>query len=390
MTSAARIEAPPRGTRPRNRRELIREAAAVLFAERGYGRVALSDVAKAVNVGPSAIYRHYSGKSELLFDVVDSALDRVAALPASIEEEDLPGIVRALSANILDNRLVGVLWQREARNLPTPERARLRKKVSLVSYWVGAELRARRPELDKDQAELLASCAIDAATSISFHHLTLPRATFEALLTELAMRVVLLEPNRNEEAALRPGRGRTTSRRDALINASMRLFADNGYAGVSIDDIGAAVGIAGPSVYNHFDSKQHVLLAGMDRGYARLRQDLDDATAMSGSDEEVLRRVTEAYVGLTLDHSEMIATLIGETIHLEEPQQRRTREIQRTFIDDWVALLRAYRPGDSPTVARIKVQAAQMVANDLGRTPHLRKVPGFRQTVLDACWALQQ
>jgi hypothetical protein len=43
-----------------------------------------------------------------------------------------------------------------------------------------------------------------------------------------------------------------------------------------------------------------------------------------------------------------------------------------------------------PTTARIKVQAAQMVANDLGRTPHLRKVPGFRQTVLDVCWELQQ
>ena len=57
----------PRGTRPRNRREQIRSAAAALFYERGYEQVSVADVAESVNVGPSALYRHFSGKSELLF-----------------------------------------------------------------------------------------------------------------------------------------------------------------------------------------------------------------------------------------------------------------------------------------------------------------------------------
>ena len=64
---ATTVGPPPRGTRPANRRELLRQAATDLFARRGYANVAMSDVAAAVNVGPSAVYRHYPGKAELLF-----------------------------------------------------------------------------------------------------------------------------------------------------------------------------------------------------------------------------------------------------------------------------------------------------------------------------------
>jgi hypothetical protein len=63
---------------------------------------------------------------------------------------------------------------------------------------------------------------------------------------------------------------------------------------------------------------------------------------------------------------------------------------QREYIDDWVALVLARNPADSSTVARIKVQAAQMVANDIGRTPALRRVPGLRATVRAACWVVQE
>ena len=94
---------------------------------------------------------------------------------------------------------------------------------------------------------------------------------------------------------------------------------------------------------------------------------------------------------MVLDHSDLIAVLIGETVHLDEAAHERTRKVQRAVIDDWVEPSSA--PGTrptTPTVARIKVQAAQMVANDIARTPHLRRVPGFRQTILDICWELQQ
>ena len=47
------------GTRPRDRRELIRSTAGELFLERGYHNVSVSDVAEALDIAPSALYHHY-------------------------------------------------------------------------------------------------------------------------------------------------------------------------------------------------------------------------------------------------------------------------------------------------------------------------------------------
>ncbi len=66
---------PARGTRPANRRQLIIAAAADLFSRRGYAGVGMGDVAEAVAIGPSALYRHFRGKQDLLAAVVGGALD---------------------------------------------------------------------------------------------------------------------------------------------------------------------------------------------------------------------------------------------------------------------------------------------------------------------------
>src|SRR5689334_9258307 len=102
------ITTPARGTRPRNRRELLRAAAAELFAERGYANVAMADVAAASNVATSAVYHHYAGKAELLYDVIDAALERAASgLPAAPAGE-LSDVAGVLAALILDDRALGV------------------------------------------------------------------------------------------------------------------------------------------------------------------------------------------------------------------------------------------------------------------------------------------
>lgn len=382
---------PPRGTRPSNRRELVRAAGAELFARHGYANVAVADIADAVNMGPSAFYRHYAGKAELLYDVVDAAFeDTLARLPAATGA-GLPGLIRVLAANALDNRLSGVLWQREARALDSADHARLRRKIQQANRWFAAELSSARPELNTDQAELLAGCAMAVLTSVSFHRLTLPRAQFEELLAELTLRVLRLDPDADADPTPAPRRARCSGRGDRLIDAAVGLFARNGYAAVSIDDIGAAVGIAGPSVYNHFPSKHHILIEAMQRGHERLRTDLLAATDGAHTAADALRRVTDSYVGLALEQSDLVTTLIAESVHLASgPLGREMHVAQREYIDDWVALVLARNPADSPTVARIKVQAAQMVANDIGRTPALRRVPGLRATVRGACWVVQE
>src|SRR6478609_2311300 len=57
-------------------------------------------------------------------------------------------------------------------------------------------------------------------------------------------------------------RGRAKAeRRVALLQAAAHLFARRGFEGVSLEDLGSAVGISGPAVYRHFSSKQAVIVA---------------------------------------------------------------------------------------------------------------------------------
>lgn len=384
------ITTPARGTRPRNRRELLRTAAGELFAQHGYANVSMADVAAAVNVGTSALYHHYAGKAELLYDVIDDVLERAASGLPTTGVGELPEAAGILAGLILDDRALGVLWQRESGNLAKAERDRLAKKFVHINTWLADELRAGRPDLIDDQVDLLAACALQAMTSVAFHHLSLPRGQYEALLADLATRVLLMEPPPPGPKP-RARRAVALTRADEIIDAGIALFARRGYADTSIDDIGAVVGIAGPTIYNHFASKQDILVAGLLRGHGQLQEILRVARVEGIGPADVLRRLSDAYVDLTLDQTDLIGALATESVHLgDEAASRKVRDVQRAYIQDWVAIARAHNPADSPTVARIKVQAAQMMANDVARASRLRRIPNLRTTVREAAWLLQQ
>jgi len=47
-----------------------------------------------------------------------------------------------------------------------------------------------------------------------------------------------------------------------LLVEATRMFADRGYAEVSIDDVGARLGLTGAAIYHHFPTKLAMLMVG--------------------------------------------------------------------------------------------------------------------------------
>ena len=360
---------PPRGTRPRNRRQLIIAAAAELFASDGYAQVSMADVAAAVAVRPSALYRHVRGKNDLLYQVIDSTLAAIQA--------DAHGLIsaRELAVTALGHRPAGVLWQRESRHLPPAARERLRAKLTGIAAQVAAFVARRRTDLHAAESDLLAWSCLEAATSISFQRITLPGPEYTDLLTGIIDRVLGTDLHSRGAVAALPPPDTDLDRRDELLTAAARLFAERGYHSVGIDDVGTAVGIAGPSIYHHFTTKLDLIVAVMNRGADQLLDATAHTLAGARDDTEALDALLRAYTTFSLTHSHVMDVLITEIPHLPEPHRTELRQIQRRYLGQWLHILTRLHPRPPPTHLRVHLQAALTVINDIARTPQLVTQP---------------
>jgi AcrR family transcriptional regulator len=376
---------PPRGTRPANRRQLIITAAADLFSRKGYANVGMGDVAEAVAIGPSALYRHFRGKQDLLDAVVGDALNTLDDAITVAENERSSGAAATLAVVVLRHRGVGVLWQREARQLSAGDRAKFRAAVEQIAARFAALIRARRPGLGAVDADLLAWSGLAVATSVSLHSLVLPETEFTTLLGGL-IATVLDAPIQLAQSpptqCPRTRTLRTQSRREAILTEATKLFAAKGFAGVSTEDIGASVGISGPSVYNHFAAKADILVAAMLRGDEWLRMDMYRAFAEASDPRDGLNRLLASYCSFVLDNPHLIQVLVSEAEHLPEPERHRTRAAQYAYIAEWVSLLREVHPQWDGVRARIRVQAVQTMMNDIALTPSLRNRAGIESALV--------
>lgn len=368
-----------RAVRPRNRRDLITAAAGDLFHRLGYAQVGMSDIAEAVGVRPSALYRHVDGKQQLLVRVVVDEMQPFVDVLDDVRRDNADGVLSRLAATALDHRRLGVLWQREARNITGEAREELKDALRRVASGLGDLARAYRADLGAEEVRFRAWCVFSALTSPSYHRLELPRAEFEVVLREMVAIIVdqpslVEEPEpRRRDAGLSPGPTRyRVARRGLLLSAATRLFAEHGYAAVTTEDIGAAVGIAGPSVYSHFASKQDLLATVITRGEAWLEVELERTLAGAADAGQALDALLRSYAAFVSEDSGFIDILVGEVNHLPDQERHRARQIQREYVDEWVALLREVRPELDEVVAGVLVQGALTIANDMARTGTFR------------------
>jgi AcrR family transcriptional regulator len=98
----------PLGKNDRQRAEILR-AAAVLFAEKGYGGTKLQDIAEAVSLKRTAFYYYFKSKEELLHSLVDEVTFTLQRRTTEILEQEhvspsqtLRDIVRNYSSLLME------------------------------------------------------------------------------------------------------------------------------------------------------------------------------------------------------------------------------------------------------------------------------------------------
>lgn len=86
--------------------------------------------------------------------------------------------------------------------------------------------------------------------------------------------------------------------------AALSLFAERGYRATGMADIGAALGIRGPSLYRHVESKQALLREIMLATMRALIAEQAAALESSGDVVVQVRRMVEAHVRFHAGHRE--------------------------------------------------------------------------------------
>jgi AcrR family transcriptional regulator len=155
-------------------------------------------------------------------------------------------------------------------------------------------------------------------------------------------------------------------RRQQLVAAAARLFAERGFRAVSMEDLAAEAGVSGPAVYRHFTSKEALL--------ADLLIDVSEQLLEQGTQRSQIADPVDALTSLIAFHTDfalrdrdLIRIQDHDFANLATEDARTVSRLQRSYLVEWVRVLRQIDATLSDSVARTKIQALFGLLNS---TPH--------------------
>jgi AcrR family transcriptional regulator len=397
------------------RKSQVLAASARLFQERGYHNVSVDDIAAAVGLTGPALYRHFRNKHDILEQALN---EHLSAVEAAISRARTGPDVFARFLTELGELVVDVdealLWKRERRHLPAGERARFRQRFRAVRDDTAGIIREARPEMPAENVDVYVWAVLSAfANSRVVRAVTEPAAAVD-LLGRMARAIVACDLN---PSAAGPPAGppappaaraagpmppappappaspaarvaepmpprRPAGRRERILDAAMRLFADRGYYAVGIEEIAEDSETAIVTVYQHFVSKADLLQAVLARGTEGVHYVTAHRLAKAGGPAEALDAIVRTFVDLALGpHRRLLRILADDLVYLPDGGRDAVRRAERDYVEEWAAALRAVRPELSRGPAWAIATTAIAVVSELVQIPAVRNRPHVEDEV---------
>jgi AcrR family transcriptional regulator len=161
---------------------------------------------------------------------------------------------------------------------------------------------------------------------------------------------------------------RRGSRHDEFLHAAAQLFAERGYAGTSVDDVGNRLGVSGPAIYWHFASKEALLTEMLSDISDQLLVGGTRCTSNARDDRHALTNLVRWQVQFALEHPELITVQARDLAHVPLPARQRIRRTQRLYAEQWVTALGGVAPEVPESLRRAATHAAIGLINS---TPYL-------------------
>ena len=111
---------------------------------------------------------------------------------------------------------------------------------------------------------------------------------------------------------------KTETRKEEIIRVAARLFKERGYSAVTMRDLAKAMGIKAASLYNHIDSKQHILKTIIISLAEEFTRGMISILNADISSLDKLKKIIGLHVRITGENTDGMASLNNDWMHLEE------------------------------------------------------------------------
>ena len=118
-------------------------------------------------------------------------------------------------------------------------------------------------------------------------------------------------------------------RRDEVVDAAARVFAERGYHGASTQDIADLLGMRQASLYYYFHSKETALEEVCALGTAGFIERAEEIARSDSPAEERLRQLLVAHVSPLADRADYMTTFLNERKWLPKESRRRIGRMSR-------------------------------------------------------------
>ena len=179
------------------RREQLLEAAAHLFADRGFHAVGIDDIGAAAGISGPGVYRHFPSKAALLEALCDRAMTRMLegarGIPAAYDDPHaaLEALVDLHVAFAVEERALIGVWVREARALSDDVRRSLRRRMRAYEQPWHEVLAQLRDDLDAAEVAVVAGATLNMLNGTAFTSVAVDAARLEVVLRRMALAALL-------------------------------------------------------------------------------------------------------------------------------------------------------------------------------------------------------
>ncbi len=130
------------------------------------------------------------------------------------------------------------------------------------------------------------------------------------------------------------------SKKEQIFLAALKLFRHKGYVSCSMQDIANQLDIKAASLYNHIQSKHEILQKLLIDGADLFARGMTEIQESSLSAMEKLERLIALHVRLSIEHTDLMALMMVEWRHLEEPAMNHYKTLRDVYENDFRDILK--------------------------------------------------